>query len=71
MNATTEPRRIVLRCQCGHCELPFAYVQNGVLLIQSRHSGETHINAVRIEDVEPFSVVQNKKECAIVEPVNT
>jgi hypothetical protein len=63
MNATTEPRRIVLRCQCGHCDLPFGYVQDGVLIIQSRHNGEPHINTLRIEQLQ---TMQPHQECAIV-----
>lgn len=47
MTTTHEPRRIVLHCQCGACEVPFAVVQNGVLVIIARHGGDKHTNVVR------------------------
>ncbi len=38
-----------LICQC--CGLPFARLQNGCLVVESRHSGEKHVNAVSIEEL--------------------
>ena len=35
-----------LTLRCATCELPFARVQNGVLIVESRHHGEVHVNAV-------------------------
>jgi hypothetical protein len=45
-------RQHPLRCQCGACDLPFATVQAGVLVIISRHGGDKHTNVLRLEDVE-------------------
>lgn len=47
-----ETKRIKLSCQCGACNLPFAYVQNGALVVVSRHNGESHPNVLPIEEVE-------------------
>ena len=44
-------QRLILGCQCGACTLPFAYVQNGILMIQSEHYGKAHINVISLEDV--------------------
>lgn len=38
-------------CGCAGCELPFAYIQNGVLVIESRHHGEQHVNVLRLEEL--------------------
>lgn len=40
---------LVLRCTC--CGLPFATVQNGVVVIQSKHHGETHTNVVAVAEL--------------------
>jgi hypothetical protein len=39
----------VLKCSC--CDLPFAVVQRGVLVIQSRHHGERHVNVLTLEEL--------------------
>lgn len=36
-----------LICQC--CNLPFAYLKDGCLVVQSVHGGEKHINAVALD----------------------
>lgn len=38
-------------CGCAGCELPFAYIQNGVLVIESRHHGEQHVNVLALAQV--------------------
>lgn len=40
---------IVLKCSC--CDLPFAVIQRGVLVIVSRHHGDRHINTVVVADL--------------------
>ncbi len=40
---------VVLRCAC--CGLPYARVQNGCLVVESRHHGEKHTNAISLADV--------------------
>lgn len=44
-------QRTVLGCQCGACTLPYARVQNGILVIQSDHYGKTHTNVLTLEEV--------------------
>lgn len=44
--------RLKLACQCGACQFPFGYVQNGVLVIQSSHYGQSHINVLTLGEVE-------------------
>lgn len=36
---------------CHSCNRPFARLENGVLIIESRHSGETHTNTVAIAEL--------------------
>jgi hypothetical protein len=38
------PEPIVLKCAC--CDLPFATIQRGVLVILSRHHGDRHTNVI-------------------------
>ena len=38
----TEPLR------CAKCGLPYATMQNGAIVIESRHHGEKHINVVSV-----------------------
>ncbi len=40
---------LVLRC--GQCGLPWAKVCNGVLLVESRHHGDRHVNAIALEEL--------------------
>jgi hypothetical protein len=43
------PDRIELRCACGGCNLPFAYFENGMLVIVSWHNHEKHINKIPLQ----------------------
>jgi hypothetical protein len=43
------PDRIELRCACGGCHLPFAYFENGMLVIVSYHNHEKHINKIPLQ----------------------
>jgi hypothetical protein len=47
----TDPRQHPLRCQCGTCKTPFAFVQNGALVIVARHNGEKHTNILPLTQV--------------------
>ena len=47
VNVTSE--RITLMCAC--CTLPFGYVQNGVLMIVSKHGGDKHTNMITLEEL--------------------
>jgi hypothetical protein len=38
---------VVLRC--GQCGLPWAKICNGVLVVESRHHGDRHVNAMALE----------------------
>ena len=37
-----------LTLRCATCELPYARLQNGVLIIESRHHGQIHVNTIPI-----------------------
>lgn len=39
----------VFKCAC--CGLPFARIENGVLIIESRHHGEKHTNVIPLSDL--------------------
>lgn len=36
---------------CAKCNLPYARVQNGCLVITARHHGEIHVNAIPLTQV--------------------
>jgi hypothetical protein len=36
---------------CSSCRLPFARIHNGVLIIQSRHHGQPHVNVISLSDL--------------------
>jgi len=38
---------VVLRC--GQCGLPWAKICNGVLVVESRHHGDRHVNAMALD----------------------
>ena len=33
---------------CAHCNQPWAHIQNGCILIDSRHGGQTHTNTIAL-----------------------
>lgn len=37
--------------RCRVCGLPFARLQNGSLLVESKHHGEKHVNVVSVWDL--------------------
>lgn len=39
------------RLICSCCGLPFARVQNGCIIVESKHSGDKHVNAISIEEL--------------------
>jgi len=50
-----------LRCQ--QCGLPWARLQGSVLIVQSKHYGETHVNTVTVEELA--ELLYNRKREAI------
>lgn len=34
--------------KCAHCDLPWAHIQNGSLIVDSRHGGQLHTNAIAL-----------------------
>ena len=50
MNDQNQNGVVVLRC--AECGLPFGRVQNGVLIVESRHHGETHTNAIAVQRLQ-------------------
>lgn len=44
-----------IRCLC--CPRPFATIQDGRLVIQSKHGSATHVNALTVEDLERLVAV--------------
>ncbi len=48
--AEPEPAgRVMLRC--SDCGLPWAHIQNGSLVVKSRHRGRVHVNAIGVGDL--------------------
>jgi hypothetical protein len=45
--------RRILRCTV--CGLPWARIENGVLIVESRHHGERHVNVI------PVTVLQEEE----------
>ncbi len=43
------PQEDKLRCSC--CGLPFARLQHGCIVVESKHSGEKHVNAVAVDEL--------------------
>ena len=37
--------------RCHKCNLPFARLQNGAIVIESRHHGEKHTNSISVWDL--------------------
>ena len=37
--------------RCHKCNLPFARLQNGSIVIESRHHGEKHVNSISVWDL--------------------
>lgn len=48
-DSSNQPK--TLRCSCSECHLPFAHLQNGVLVIQSRHHGVNHKNRISLDEL--------------------
>ena len=40
---------VVLRC--GQCGLPWAKISNGVLVVESRHHGDRHVNVISLDEL--------------------
>ena len=38
---------VVLRCAI--CNLPWAKIRNGVLIVESRHHGAVHVNVIAVD----------------------
>ncbi len=58
---------IVLRCNCG---LPWAEVQNGCLVVLSRHRGQQHVNVITLEELRRLlerSQAEKKEQLIITE----
>lgn len=47
-NSSNRPKTL----RCAKCNLPFAHLQDGDLVIQSRHHGAAHINRVSLEELD-------------------
>lgn len=39
----------VKQLPCSICRLPFARIENGVLIIESRHHGDKHTNVISLK----------------------
>lgn len=49
--------------RCSECGLPFARIQNGVLIVESKHNGETHVNVITIAAIaELAGIVKHDDE---------
>ena len=59
-------KSLVVLCTC--CDLPFARVQFGRLVIQSKHHSDNHSNALDLQDLERILELI-RKDGAIIPPV--
>ena len=50
---------VLLRCQCG---LPYARLENGCIIIESRHHGETHQNVMPLATLVEMAKAQGGRE---------
>lgn len=58
----TEPQRIVLLCRCSrYCGKPWGYVENGELVVVSRHGYERHTNRIPLAELV---AMQQQSSCA-------
>jgi len=55
MDPSGNGKGIPLMCSC--CNLPFAYLRNGVLVVQSRHHGQSHQNVVAVSELSRILTV--------------
>ena len=42
---------VVLRCSKHPCNLPWAKIVNGCLVVESKHHGERHTNQIALPDL--------------------
>jgi hypothetical protein len=42
------PQNETVTLRCAACGLPWARLQNGVLMVQSKHHGEKHVNGIAV-----------------------
>jgi hypothetical protein len=47
---------------CGRCDLPFARIQNGVLVIDSPHRGAMHLNVITLEELRHMAEQSAEEE---------
>jgi hypothetical protein len=40
-----------MKLVCSCCGLPWATIQNGVLVVVARHGGDKHTNVLRLDDL--------------------
>jgi hypothetical protein len=38
--------------RCEQCGLPFGRIQNGVLVVESRHHGQVHMNVISLATIQ-------------------
>jgi len=50
---------VLLRCRCG---LPYARLENGCIIIESRHHGETHQNVMPLAMLLEMAQEQGRRE---------
>lgn len=52
---------VVLRC--AYCGLPWAKVQNGVLIVESHHHSDKHVNVIPLADlVRAYEEAQGREK---------
>src|SRR5260370_29243531 len=65
-----EQRREIKVLLCSCCNLPFAKLQFGRLVIQSKHHGDDNTNALDLQALESIFELL-RKNSAIISPVPT
>lgn len=56
------------RCRHEGCYLPWAYIYNGVVSVQSRHHGQIHTNAIAI--VELYHILKASQGSSSLLPID-
>lgn len=57
---TRRVRRVALVCTDRGCARPFAHLEGGYLIIESRHGGDKHTNRIAVSDI--LKLIEQERE---------
>ena len=55
----------IVKLRCGECGTPFAHLQNGAIVIKSRHHGKEHVNIVAVNALVEMVHLKEKENVKI------